>query len=50
MEFEGLISSSPNRGSRTETGLGLSGMSIELSRSATFLVVKELEGDPTGED
>lgn len=50
MLFEGLMSSSPNTGSRTETGLGFSGISIVISRSATLLVVKELDGDPGGDN
>lgn len=49
MVFAGLMSSSVNRGSRTETGLGLSEMSLELSRSATFLDVKE-QGEANGEE
>lgn len=50
MVFAGLMSSSEKRGSRTETGLGLSGISKALSRSETFLMAKQLEGDATGED
>lgn len=48
MVFAGLMSSSVNSGSRTETGLGLSGMSLPLSRSATFFGVKE-QGDTNEE-
>lgn len=50
MVFEGLISSSVNSGSRTETGLGRSGMLISLSKSSTCLVVGELDGDANEED
>lgn len=48
--FVGLTSSSENTGSRTETGLGLSGISMALSTSTNFLVANELEGDANGED
>lgn len=50
MVFEGLISSSVNSGSRTETGLGRSGRLIALSKSSTCLVVGELDGDANEED
>lgn len=49
MVLSGLVSSSVNSGTRTETGLGLSGMSIKLPRSATFLGVTE-HGDANRED
>lgn len=50
MVFEGLISSSENSGSRTETGLGRSGMPMAMSNSSTCLVVGELDGDANAED
>jgi hypothetical protein len=50
MDFVGLMSSSVNSGSRTDTGLGRSGISTALSRFSTFLLIKELEGDADGED
>jgi hypothetical protein len=51
MEFVGLMSSSVNSGSRTDTGLGRSGISTaQLSRFLIFLSIKELEGDSSGED
>lgn len=50
MVFLGLMSSSENMGSRTETGFGLSGVSDMISLSEMFLAIKELEEDPGGED
>ena len=50
MVFEGLISSSENSGSRTETGLGRSGMPMAMSKPSTCLVVGEHDGDDNGED
>ena len=50
MVFAGLMSSSVNSGSRTETGLGRSAISIALSKSSKCLVVEELEGDANEED
>ena len=44
-----LMSSSGNNGSSTDTGLGLSVLSLAPSRS-TCLVVEQLGGDVTGED
>lgn len=41
----GLMSSSVNNGSSTDTGLGRSAFSLVLSRSATCLAIEELGGD-----
>ena len=45
----GLITSSANIGSRTDTGLGRSCISVTLSRHSTFLVTDEFDGDANGE-
>lgn len=46
----GLISSSVNNGSSTDTGLGRSALSLKLSFSVTCFVIEELGGDANGED
>lgn len=46
----GLMSSSIKSGSRTDTGLGRSGISAAPSISLTFLVIEEVDGDVNGED
>ncbi|MFS8027081.1 hypothetical protein Hanom_Chr16g01494421 [Helianthus anomalus] len=52
MVLAGLISSSENNGSRTDTGLGLPVLSSEVfSTSSLFLLLEgeDREGDTTGE-
>lgn len=50
LTIAGLILSSVNNGSSTDTGLGRSALSLEPSFSATCLVIEELGGDVDGED
>uniref|UniRef100_A0A2P2MAF8 Uncharacterized protein n=1 Tax=Rhizophora mucronata TaxID=61149 RepID=A0A2P2MAF8_RHIMU len=46
----GLMSSPGKSGSRTETGLCRSGVPATQSRSLTFLVTGEVDGEINGED
>ena len=46
----GLTSSSVKSGSRTDIGLGRSGISEEPSRQLSFSVFEEVDGDGNGED
>lgn len=41
----GLMSSSMNRGSRTDTGLGRSCLSPDISEASAVFVVQQLGGD-----
>lgn len=45
----GLIRSSANIGSRTDTGLERSGISVTLSKRSTFFMTDESDGDDNGE-
>lgn len=48
--FDGLMSSSENKGSRTDMGLGRSSLSVQVLGLSTFPVTEGLEGDLGGED
>ena len=46
----GLMSSSVKSGSKTDTGLGRSDTSTAASRSSSFLVIEDEDGDVDRED
>lgn len=46
----GMMSSPVNKGSSTDTGLCRSALSLDISRSATRLMIEELGAEVNGDD